>query len=142
MGRLVSREDVRVSGRRKRYSPKSREQAARLMIETGRPIAHVAAEIGVGGTGAMLDADGRAELVPLRRKNAELRLDRQFLKRPRQGPRRRFGAVLSSMPRWRHARPWRPPCATVPAVIEIPRFAHRNQKVDADRSMPKARVLR
>jgi hypothetical protein len=28
--------------------PEFREQAARLVIETGRPVAHVAAEIGVG----------------------------------------------------------------------------------------------
>ena len=63
------------------------------MIETGRPVAHVAAEIGVGeqvlgrwvrlqrqaaaagDTGAVLDADERAELERLRRQNAELRLD-------------------------------------------------------------------
>ncbi|PQP54890.1 hypothetical protein C6A88_01085 [Mycolicibacterium austroafricanum] len=69
------------------------------MIETGRPIAHVAAEIGVGeqllgrwvhqarraacagDNGAGLDADERAELERLRKENAELRLDRQFLKK-------------------------------------------------------------
>ncbi|EUA20495.1 transposase family protein [Mycobacterium xenopi 3993] len=69
------------------------------MIETGRPVAHVAAEIGVGeavlgrwvrlqrqgassgDTGAVLDADERAELERLRRENAELRLDREFLKK-------------------------------------------------------------
>jgi transposase len=68
------------------------------VIETGRPVAHVAAEIGVseqvlarwvrlqrqaasaGDTGAVLDADERAELERLRRENAELRLDRDFLK--------------------------------------------------------------
>ena len=80
-------------------TPRSREQAARLVIETGRPVAHVAAEIGVGeqvlgrwvrlqrqaaaagDTGAVLDADERAELERLRRENAELRLDREFLKK-------------------------------------------------------------
>jgi transposase len=78
--------------------PEFREQAARLVIETGRPVAHVAAEIGVGeqllgrwvrlaraaddpgNTSAVLDADERAELERLRRGNAELRLDREFLK--------------------------------------------------------------
>ncbi|WP_225344734.1 transposase, partial [Mycobacterium avium] len=68
-----------------------------LVIETGRPIAHVAAEIGVGeqllgrwvrlareaaddgDTRAVLEADERAELEHLRRENAELRLDREFL---------------------------------------------------------------
>jgi transposase len=61
-------------------------------------VAHAAAEIGVGeqvlgcwvrlqrqaasagDTGAALDADERAELERLRKENAELRLDREFLK--------------------------------------------------------------
>jgi transposase len=34
-----------------------------------------------GDTGAVLDADERAELERLRRENAELRLDRAFLKK-------------------------------------------------------------
>ena len=73
------------SGKRRKYTPEFREQAARLVIETGRPVAHVAAEIGVGeqvlgrwvrrareaaaagDTGAVLDADERAELERLRR---------------------------------------------------------------------------
>ena len=89
-----------MSGKRRKYTPESREQAARLVIETGRPVAHVAAEIGVGeqvlgrwvrlaraaddagNAGAVLDADERAELERLRRENAELRLDREFLKKP------------------------------------------------------------
>ena len=37
-----------MSGKRLKYTPEFREQAARLVIETGRPVAHVAAEIGVG----------------------------------------------------------------------------------------------
>ncbi|QIV79844.1 transposase [Mycolicibacterium frederiksbergense] len=90
------------SGKRKKYTPEFREQAARLVIETGRPIAHVAAEIGVGeqllgrwvrqarddggDNGAVLDADERAELERLRKENAELRLDRQFLKKVLMGP--------------------------------------------------------
>lgn len=88
-----------MSGKRKKYTPEFREQAVRLVIETGRPVAHVAAEIGVGeqllgrwvrlareaadpdNNGAVLDADERAELERLRKENAELRLDRQFLKK-------------------------------------------------------------
>ncbi|MCA2239299.1 transposase [Mycobacterium avium] len=88
-----------MSGKRKKYTPEFREQAACLVIETGRPIAHVAAEIGVGeqllgrwvrlareaaddgDTRAVLEADERAELEHLRRENAELRLDREFLKK-------------------------------------------------------------
>jgi len=86
-----------MSGKRRKYTPEFREQAARLVIETGRPVAHVAAEIGVGeqllgrwvrlqrqaaaaGDTGLLDADERAELERLRRENAELRLDREFLK--------------------------------------------------------------
>jgi transposase len=37
-----------MSGKRRKYTPEFREQAARLVIETGRPVAHIAAEIGVG----------------------------------------------------------------------------------------------
>ena len=88
-----------MSGKRRKYTPEFREQAARLVIETGRPVAHVAAEIGVGeqvlgrwvrlqrqaaaagDTGAVLDADERSELERLRRENAKLRLDRAFLKK-------------------------------------------------------------
>jgi len=61
------------------------------VIETGRSVAHVAVEIGVGeqllGRWVRLareaggDGDERAELERLRRENAELRLDREFLKK-------------------------------------------------------------
>lgn len=37
-----------MSGKRRKYTPEFPEQAARLVIETGRPVAHVAAAIGVG----------------------------------------------------------------------------------------------
>jgi transposase len=88
-----------MSGKRRRYTPEFRGQAARLVIETGRPVAHVVVEIGVGeqvlgrrvrlqrqaaaagDTGAVLDADERAELERLRRENAKLRLDHEFLKK-------------------------------------------------------------
>ena len=86
-----------MSGKRRKYTSEFREQAARLVIETGRPVAHVAAEIGVGeqvpgrwvrlqrqaaeagDTARVLDADERAELERLRRENAELRLDLEVL---------------------------------------------------------------
>jgi hypothetical protein len=35
------------AGRMSEYTPEFREQAVRLVIETGRPVAHVAAEIGM-----------------------------------------------------------------------------------------------
>jgi transposase len=88
-----------MSGTRKRksYSPAYRRDAAHLVIDTGRPIAVVAREIGVGEAllgrwvglerarsdhppGAV-DADERAELERLRVENAELRMDREFLKK-------------------------------------------------------------
>ena len=37
-----------MSGQRRKYTPEFREQAARLVIETGRAVAHVAGEIDVG----------------------------------------------------------------------------------------------
>ena len=88
-----------MSAKRKRtsYTPAYRREAAHLVIETGRPIAAVAREIGVGEAllgrwvaversrqvhppGA-LDVDERAELERLRVENAELRMDREFLKK-------------------------------------------------------------
>jgi transposase len=99
VGPLVLREGCLYVGQASELHPGVREQAARLVIETGRPVAHVAAEIGVGeqllgrwvrlakeaaeagDTGGVLDADERAELQRLRRENAELRLDRLFLKK-------------------------------------------------------------
>ncbi len=67
------------------------------MIDTGRPIAHVAKEIGVGEQllgrwvaqerarddkpPPAMDVDERAELERLRVENAELRMDREFLKK-------------------------------------------------------------
>ncbi|WP_396912641.1 transposase [Mycolicibacterium sp.] len=83
-----------MSGKRKKHTPEFREDGARLVIETGRPISHVAAEIGVGeqllgrwvrlaheaagreDTAGVLDADERAELERLRKENTELRRSR------------------------------------------------------------------
>lgn len=84
-----------MSGSRRRFTPEFRAEAVRLVTETGRPVAHVAAEIGVGGQllgrwvqqaaltpgERVLDVDERAELVRLRAENADLRLDRSFLKK-------------------------------------------------------------
>jgi transposase len=85
------------SRRRKTYTPAYRREAARLVIDTGRPIAHVAKEIGVGEPllgrwvaveraktdhpPDALDVNERAELARLRTENAELRMDREFLKK-------------------------------------------------------------
>src|SRR3954451_21512478 len=80
---------------RKSYTPAYRREAAHLVIDTGRPIVQVAREIGVGEAllgrwvalerartdpPEALDVDERAELARLRTENAELRMDREFLK--------------------------------------------------------------
>lgn len=78
--------------KRKSYAPAYRRDAARLVIDTGRPIAVVAREIGVGEAllgrwvaiershaedpPTALDVDDRAELERLRVENTELRMDR------------------------------------------------------------------
>jgi transposase len=96
-GLVPGRKDVLVTAKRKRYTPAYRRDAAHLVIDTGRPIAHVAKEIGIGEAllgrwvaverakvddpPAALDVDERAELERLRREVVELRMDRQFLKK-------------------------------------------------------------
>lgn len=83
------------SKKRASYTPEYRREAARLVIDTGRTIAAVAREIGVGeqllgrwvqqerdrtgGVEVPLDLDERAELERLRREVAELRMDNEFL---------------------------------------------------------------
>ena len=37
-----------MSGKRRKFTPEFRAQPVRLVTETGRPVAHVAAEIGIG----------------------------------------------------------------------------------------------
>lgn len=90
-------EDALMGAKRKRYTPAYRRDAAHLVIDTGRTIVEVAREIGVGEAllgrwvaaerarmvdppGA-LDLDERAELERLRAENAQLRMDREFLKK-------------------------------------------------------------
>lgn len=86
-----------MGAKRKSYTPKYRQEAAHLVIDTGRTIAEVAREIGVGqpllgrwvaversrmeDPPEAIDVNERAELDRLRRENAELRMDREFLKK-------------------------------------------------------------
>ena len=97
--------------KRKSYTPQYRREAAHLVIDTGRTIAEVAREVGVGAQllgrwvanervamdspPEAVDADERAELERLRREGAELRMDRDFLKKAAAF----FAAENSSRPR-------------------------------------------
>jgi transposase len=83
-------------GKYRKYDGDFRQGAVRLVFETGKPIAQVARELGVneGTLGnwvakqrrerddtAALSEPERAELARLRTENAELRMQRDVLKR-------------------------------------------------------------
>jgi transposase len=85
-----------MSEKRKKYDRQFREGAVRIVRETGKPIAQVARDLGVNegtlgnwvaqdreareGRGE-LSEDDYAELKRLRAENAELRMERDVLKR-------------------------------------------------------------
>ena len=82
---------------RRKFDADFKEGAVRLVRETGKPIAQVARDLGInpGTLGNWVDADRRrrgegdgalgenerAELVRLRKENAELTMERDVLKR-------------------------------------------------------------
>jgi transposase len=80
---------------RRRFDREFREGAVRIVRETGKPVAQVARDLGINeGTlgnwvnkdraqrrGQPLDDDERARLEHLERENAELRMERDVLKR-------------------------------------------------------------
>lgn len=85
-------------GRPSKYPEEFREAAVEMVRETGKPIAHVARELGVneGTLGNWVAKDRRirgeqsddkvseserAELVRLRRENAQLRMEKEILKK-------------------------------------------------------------
>jgi transposase len=86
---------ARESRERARYTPEFKDEAVRLVIESGRPIAAVARELRIHDgtlgnwvakyrdehpvTEAPLSISERARLAELERENRQLRLDNEFL---------------------------------------------------------------
>ena len=85
-----------IMGRYRKFSPEYREEAVKMVIETSRPIAEVARDLGINegtlGNWVMkyrevhpvseeLTIDERARLKELEREVRELRMERDFLKK-------------------------------------------------------------
>ena len=82
-----------VNGVRRTFTPEYRQEAARLVIESDRPVAEIAKELGVNRTllnkwvqryrqqnmDPNLSDSERRELQRLRKENLELRKDNEFL---------------------------------------------------------------
>ncbi len=82
---------------RREFTPEYKDEAVRLVVNTGRAVATVARELGINeatlgrwvnaskgrheaGDGALSETE-RVELVRLRKENSELKMDRAFLKK-------------------------------------------------------------
>lgn len=82
---------------RREFTPEYKDEAVKLVINTGRTVAVVARELGIqestlgrwvnlqkdrqdGGEAPLTETE-RAELARLRKENSELKLDRAFLKK-------------------------------------------------------------
>jgi transposase-like protein len=135
--------------KRRKYSPEFKAEAARLVVETSRPIVDVAREIGVhegtlgswvnkyraehAGDEPPLTLSERARLRGLERENRELRMKTEFLGKPLPSSRLchdhliRRGSLASSLPRpvgW-----W--------LVLDVwPRRVRRRATAWLDRSLP------
>ena len=84
-------------GKYRKFTPEFREEAARMVVETSRPIADVARELGISETSLgnwvrtyrekhaedepPLQLSERARLRELERKNRELEMENSFLKK-------------------------------------------------------------
>ncbi len=86
-----------MGSQRREFSPEYKDEAVKLVMNTGRPVATVARELGVKdqtlgrwvlaykarqecGDGALSETE-RVELARLRKENSELKMDRAFLKK-------------------------------------------------------------
>lgn len=86
-----------MGSQRREFTPEYKDEAVKLVVNTGRAVATVARELGVkeqtlgrwvnayrarheAGDGALSETE-RAELARLRRENSELKMDRAFLKK-------------------------------------------------------------
>jgi transposase len=86
-----------VAGKYRKFSPEFRGEAARMVVETSRPIADVARELGINETSLgnwvrayrqkhagdepPLQLPERARLRELERRNRELEMENAFLKK-------------------------------------------------------------
>ena len=95
-GAVLAEGDAPAMARARKYPVELLERATRLVFESGRPIAHVAADLGLpketlrkyvrqveaneGRRGDLLTTEEREEIRKLRRENAELRRANEILK--------------------------------------------------------------
>ena len=102
---------------RARFSPEFKDEAVRLVVESGRPIAQVARELGIndGTLGnwvvryrdehpvseSPLGLSERARLQELERENRQLRLDNEFLGKAALGSARDRNATVVGQSIWR-----------------------------------------
>jgi transposase len=86
-----------MAGRYRKFSPEFREEAARMVVDTSRPIADVARELGINETSLgnwvrayrkkhaedepPLELSERARLRELERRNREMEMELAFLKK-------------------------------------------------------------
>ncbi len=86
-----------MAGKYRKFSPEFREEAARMVVETSRPIVDVARELGINDTSLgnwvrayrrkhagdepPLQLSERARLRELERRNRELEMENAFLKK-------------------------------------------------------------
>ena len=87
-----------MGSQRREFTPEYKDEAVKLVINTGRPVATVARELGIkeqtlgrwvnvfkarqeAGDGSALSETERVELARLRKEVSELKMDRAFLEK-------------------------------------------------------------